>query len=72
MTPDQITSEIALLQGRDMLRSVASSCNLVGNSSHLLAFLHPMSPAMKAEYNLQMATTSLARLSTYALRKQLT
>ncbi len=61
VTPDQITSEIALLQGRDMLRSVASSCNLVGNSSHLLAFLHPMSPAMKAEYNLQMATTSLAK-----------
>ena len=29
ITPDQVTSEVALLQGEDMLRSVVATCKLV-------------------------------------------
>lgn len=60
VTPDQISSEVALLQGKDMLRSVASTCGLDRPAWHLLGFLRPSDPAMRREYDLQKATVGLA------------
>jgi uncharacterized protein involved in exopolysaccharide biosynthesis len=61
VTPDQISSEMALLQGKDMLRSVASTCGLGRRSKHLLTFLLPEDPTVRKEYDLQKATVKLAR-----------
>jgi uncharacterized protein involved in exopolysaccharide biosynthesis len=61
VTPDQINSEVALLQGKDMLRSVASTCGLDRESSHLLAFLHSSDPATNGELALEKATMKLAK-----------
>jgi uncharacterized protein involved in exopolysaccharide biosynthesis len=61
VTADQISSEVGLLQGTDMLRSVASTCGLDRPSSRLLAFLSPSDPAMRREYYLEKATVKLAK-----------
>jgi uncharacterized protein involved in exopolysaccharide biosynthesis len=61
VTPDQISSEVALLQGKDMLRAVASTCGLDQHSSHLLSFLRPRDPEKSKEYDLEKATASLSR-----------
>jgi uncharacterized protein involved in exopolysaccharide biosynthesis len=61
VTPDQISSEVVLLQGNDILRSVASTCGLDQPSWHLLSFLRPSDPAARKEYELESATRKLAK-----------
>jgi len=61
VTPDQISSEVALLQGKDILRSVASTCGLDKSTFHLLFFLRPQDPAMRKAYDLERATNKLAK-----------
>ena len=60
VTPERISSEVALLQGKDMLRSVASVCGLARPTRHLLGFLYPTDPAKRSEVDLQKATAGLA------------
>lgn len=60
VTPDRISSEVALLQGKDILRSVASTCGLARPTRHLLGILRPSDPAKMREYDLQKATAGLA------------
>jgi uncharacterized protein involved in exopolysaccharide biosynthesis len=61
ITPDQISSEVALLQGTDMLRTVADTCGLAKPRWHLLSFLAPSDPAARKEYELARATKKLAK-----------
>jgi uncharacterized protein involved in exopolysaccharide biosynthesis len=61
ITPDQISSEVALLQGNDILRSVASTCGLDKPTWHPLSFLAPSDPVARKEYELERATKRLAK-----------
>lgn len=61
VTADQISSEVALLQGKDMLRSVVSTCGLDRGSSHLLPFLHSSDPATNKDLAVEKATVKLAK-----------
>jgi uncharacterized protein involved in exopolysaccharide biosynthesis len=61
ITPDQISSEVALLQGNDILRSVASICGLDKPAWHPLSFLAPSDPVARKEYELERATRKLAK-----------
>ncbi len=61
ITPDQISSEVALLQGNDILRSVASACGLDAPKWHPLSFLAPTDPVARKEYELERATKKLAK-----------
>jgi uncharacterized protein involved in exopolysaccharide biosynthesis len=61
VTPDQISSEMALLQGKDILKSVASKCRLDQSPSHLFGFMRPSDPLARKEYDLEKATKWLAK-----------
>jgi succinoglycan biosynthesis transport protein ExoP len=62
ITTDQITSEIALLQGRDMLRSVVITCGLAdkGRSSLSDLFL-PQDPVQRKAAKVERAAASLGK-----------
>jgi uncharacterized protein involved in exopolysaccharide biosynthesis len=60
VTMDQVSSEIALLQGPDMLRKVASACGLGQNPSFTDTFL-PDDPKLRQEIKQERAATSLSK-----------
>lgn len=57
---DQITSEIALLQGQDMLRSVAVTCGL-GDTRSIKDFLLPSDPVRRKAIKLEKAAALLGK-----------
>src|SRR5215467_4098174 len=57
---DDVDSEVALLQGRDMLREVAQTCQLVGNGSSFWDKLDSRDPAVRRAAALESATKTLA------------
>ena len=62
ITTDQITSEIALLQGQDMLRSVAATCRLAEKGHWSLSDLFlPADPAERKAAKLERAAKGLAK-----------
>jgi uncharacterized protein involved in exopolysaccharide biosynthesis len=60
LTTDQISSEVALLQGQDMLRSVAATCGLAHAWSPLDAFL-PSDPERRRAAKLESAAKGLGK-----------
>lgn len=60
VTTDQITSEIALLQGQDMMRQVAATCGLDDYWFPTDVFL-PRDPAKRKAIKLEKAATGLGR-----------
>jgi uncharacterized protein involved in exopolysaccharide biosynthesis len=60
VTTDDVDSEVALLQGRDMLREVAETCQLAGNGSSLWDRFDSSEPAVKKAAALESATKALA------------
>src|SRR5580704_16185538 len=60
VTTDQITSEIALLQGQDMMRSVAATCGLDDFWFPTDVFL-PRDPAKRKAIKLEKAAVGLGR-----------
>src|ERR1700690_4036144 len=58
VTPDQINSEVSLLQGGDMLRSIVTACGLERNS--LMDSLIPRSDADKQSIRVAKAAQRLA------------
>ena len=60
VTTDQITSEIALLQGQDMMRSVAATCGLDDFWFPTDVFL-PRDPAKRKPIKLEKAAVGLGR-----------
>jgi len=59
VTPDQINSEVSLLQGGDMLRSVVTTCGLEQDS--LTDFLLPRDPAERKTIRVAKAAQRLAK-----------
>ena len=60
ITPDQISSEVALLQGGDMLKEVAGICGLA-NESSVTDVLLPQDPALRKAAKIEKATVALAK-----------
>jgi len=60
VTTDDVDSEVALLQGRDMLRVVAQTCELVGNGRSFWDRFDSRDPAVKKAAALEGATKALA------------
>jgi uncharacterized protein involved in exopolysaccharide biosynthesis len=60
LTTDQISSEVALLQGQDMLRSVAATCQLDADWSPLDIFL-PSDPDRRKAAKLEGAAIGLSK-----------
>jgi uncharacterized protein involved in exopolysaccharide biosynthesis len=60
VTTDDVDSEVALLQGRDMLWEVAETCQLVGNGGSLWDRFDSREPAVKKAAALESATKALA------------
>ena len=60
VTVDDVDSEVALLQGRDMLREVAQTCQLVGNSNSFWNRFDFRDPAVRKAAALESATKTLA------------
>ena len=60
VTTDDVDSEVALLQGRDMLREVAETCHLAGNGSSPWDRFDSRDPAVKKAAALESATNALA------------
>jgi uncharacterized protein involved in exopolysaccharide biosynthesis len=60
VTTDQVTSEVALLQGEDMLRSVVGTCGLA-NEPSLSDILLPRDPAQRKAMKQEGAARSLAK-----------
>lgn len=60
VTTDDVDSEVALLQGRDMLREVAETCHLAGNGSSPWDRFDSRDPAVKKAAALENATNALA------------
>jgi uncharacterized protein involved in exopolysaccharide biosynthesis len=60
VTMDQVASEIALLQGQDMLKRVADACGLGQQSSFTDAFL-PEDPKLRQQIKHERAATNLAK-----------
>jgi uncharacterized protein involved in exopolysaccharide biosynthesis len=58
LTTDQISSEVALLQGEDMLRSVANTCGLA-NSRSAFDFLLPRDPSERHAAKIEKAAIRL-------------
>lgn len=59
---DQITSEIALLQGRDMMRSVVTTCGLAEKSHWSLSDLFlPQDPVQRKAAKIERAAMGLAK-----------
>jgi uncharacterized protein involved in exopolysaccharide biosynthesis len=61
LTTDQISSEVALLQGKDMLLSVVATCNLVDDDWSPLDILLPADPARRKAAKLALAAKSLGK-----------
>jgi uncharacterized protein involved in exopolysaccharide biosynthesis len=62
VTADQIASEIALLQGRDMLRSVVTTCGLAERHHWSLSSLFlPQDPVKRKAVEVENATSGLAK-----------
>ncbi|HMD31843.1 MAG TPA: Wzz/FepE/Etk N-terminal domain-containing protein, partial [Candidatus Acidoferrales bacterium] len=62
VSPDQITSEVVLLQGRDMLHSVAETCGLAEHRHWSPAdLLLPGDPVKRRAARLENATKDLAK-----------
>lgn len=62
ITTDQMTSEIALLQGRDMLRSVVTTCRLADKGHWSLSDLFlPQDPVQRKAAKVERATTALGK-----------
>ena len=61
LSSDQISSEVALLQGQDMLRSVAATCGLATAKPGLLDVLLPQDPERRQAARLEIAADKLAR-----------
>jgi uncharacterized protein involved in exopolysaccharide biosynthesis len=59
VTPDQINSEVALIQGQDMLRSVVAICGL--DEKSLSDILLPSDPAQRKAIKVAKATKRLAK-----------
>lgn len=60
LTTDEISSEVALLQGQDMLRSVAATCGMANKPSAFDAFL-PKDPAQRKAAKIEGAASRLGR-----------
>lgn len=60
VTTDQVTSEVALLQGQDMLRTVATTCGLDNGWSFTDIFL-PSEPARRKAIKQEAAARGLAK-----------
>jgi uncharacterized protein involved in exopolysaccharide biosynthesis len=60
VTVDDVDSEVALLQGRDMLREVAQTCQLVGNGSSFWDRFDSRDRVVKKAAALERATKTLA------------
>lgn len=61
ITLDQVTSEVALLQGEDMLRKVVSSCNLVKDKWSPMNLFLPSDRAQRMAIKEEKATRSLGK-----------
>ncbi len=62
ITTDQITSEIALLQGRDMMRSVVTTCGLAEKGHWSLSDLFlPEDPVQRKAAKLERAALALGK-----------
>lgn len=62
VTTDQITSEVALLQGLDMLRSVASTCGLAEKHHWAISDIFlPQDPARRKAAEIEQAAVGLAK-----------
>jgi uncharacterized protein involved in exopolysaccharide biosynthesis len=59
VTPDQINSEVAVIQGGDMLRSIVLTCGLEQKS--LTDFMLPKDPAQRQNIKVAKATRRLAK-----------
>jgi uncharacterized protein involved in exopolysaccharide biosynthesis len=57
---EDVDSEVALLQGRDMLREVAQTCQLAGNGSSFWDRFGSRDPGVKKAAALESATNALA------------
>lgn len=62
ISTDQMTSEVALLQGQDILRSVVATCGLANEKHWSISdvFL-PTDPAQRRAAQIEMAATGLAK-----------
>ena len=69
VTEGQINSEMALLQGTDLLRQVVASCNLSKKSRFTDAFL-PADASGREQARLERSTRSLARALRVEVEKQ--
>ena len=61
VTLDQVTSEVALLQGEDMLRSVVAACQLADDKWSLSDIFLPSDKQQRMAMKQEMATRSLAK-----------
>ena len=61
LTSDQISSEVALLQGQDMLRSVAATCGLAEPKPGVLDVFLPQDPGRRQAARLETAAEKLGR-----------
>ena len=62
ISPDQISSEMALLKGEDMLRSVVETCGLVNQDKWSVSeVLFPRDPARRKAAKIEKAAASLAK-----------
>jgi uncharacterized protein involved in exopolysaccharide biosynthesis len=61
LTSDQISSEVALLQGQDMLRSVAATCGLADSKPGFLDAFLPQDPERRQAARLETAALKLGR-----------
>jgi uncharacterized protein involved in exopolysaccharide biosynthesis len=60
-SPDVVSSEIALLQGQDMMRKVAQTCGFADKSSPVSDFFLPRDPALRRAAKLEMAALSVGK-----------
>lgn len=61
VTTDEVASEVALLQGRDMLQEVVQACNLIDNTPSFWDRFDSRPPEVKKSVTLEGATKRLAR-----------
>jgi succinoglycan biosynthesis transport protein ExoP len=61
VTTDQVSSEVALLQGDDMLRSVAATCGLADDQGSMFSKLFPGDPEKMKAIRISGAARQLAR-----------
>jgi uncharacterized protein involved in exopolysaccharide biosynthesis len=60
-SPDVVSSEIALLQGQDMMREVAQTCGFADRSSFLSDLFLPSGPQLRKAAKLEKAATSVGK-----------